>query len=180
LILILSATPPPVVWFGENQDPLSNSFLGNIFFAGRWFSSAEQIYWWRYADHAGLYVNKEQIERTMDPKMIKLIGQSLGINGYVEEWESKQERCMFDILLAKVQYCPEYALALSLADKDCVFKFNSWDPFWGALGGKNKLGRLHSHVRQVQSDLVAHEYDYLNSYMLRHEGLHSRGYENWT
>jgi len=180
LILVLAETPPTVVWFGESQDPLSNYFLCQVYFAGKWFSSAEQIYWWRYADHIGQYVNKDQIERTNDPAMIKLIGQSLVTNGYEDDWENIQERCMLDILLAKAQYCPDYALALSLSDKDCVFKFKSWDPFWGALGGQNKLGRLHSHVKHIQSALAAHEVDYINNYRLRHHGLHYRGYANWT
>ena len=116
----------------------------------------------------------------MDPYSIRLIGQSLGADDD-DEWQSMKERVMFDILMAKYQYCPDYALTLTLlATPESVFKYRSTDPFWGALGGKNKLGKLHTHIKHLQSALATHNVNYINGYKLRHNGLHSRGYEDWT
>ena len=113
----------------------------------------------------------------MDPSMIRLLGLSLGESD--DDWKSVQERHMFDILMAKYQYCPQYAWAISMT-KDSVFKYRSVDPFWGTLRGQNKLGHLHSHIREVQANLASHNVNWVNAYKLRHHNLHVCGPEYWT
>ena len=146
--------------------------MSQLYYRVKWFSSAEQAYWWSFAGYNCQYAKQAQIRATMDPVMIKLIGCSLGPGD--DDWNSIKEAHMFDILMAKYQYCPEFAWKFNMTH-DVVFKFNSPDPYWGARGGPNRLGCLLAQVKECQAALAAHYMNYTSDYKRSKANLHKSG-----
>lgn len=134
------------IYFKGPNHCLSNLYPCRIHVFGKWYESAEHAYQWMKCRHAGNLNLAEKILRTKNPFQAKAIGAQCFID---EPWDLNKERFMFQILLAKARYCPEYESYLLDCPQDVIFRENTRHKFWGGIPnvGQNKLGFLHYNVK---------------------------------
>ena len=132
------------IWFKGPSSPLSNLYLGRLYVFHRWHNSAEHAYQWKKAidhgqNHRAIFI---QTSKTAEEAM--RLGALVEVN---QKWHEEKEHIMFQILIAKLRHVPQYESYLHLWPSHCHFLEKTKHPYWGACGGRNKLGRLHDIVR---------------------------------
>ena len=137
----------PAVWFSGTDHILSNLHASRLFIWNKWFNSVEHAY-----QYARLVVSNHQ--RIADEVIAAPSGfdaRRLAI-GYTTAplWNKIKEGVMFDILLARVRFDPQYEKYLLSWPHTVEFRELSRHPFWGGQKGQqNRLGQLHKSVQKI-------------------------------
>jgi len=154
------------VWFKGSSSPLSNLYFGRLFVFNSWHSSAEHAYQWKKAFDHDQPLKAHRIKTTGSAEEAMKIGASVEVT---QTWHDQKEHIMFQILMAKLRHVPQYERFLHLWPAHASFKENTKHPFWGACGGRNRLGRLHEIVRDFslrRRDEI-HSMEYKLGYVVR-------------
>lgn len=159
----------PIQWFQGPDMVLSNNYICRIYIFGKWFKSVTQAYFWKRAEHANDFARQSLIMQAESPIQAHILGMSIDFD---PAWGLIRESMMFDILMAKVRYCPEYERIMLLSPANVEFRSKSSDKLWGGLRGcKNKLGNLHKLVQKCSTTVYSQETTYVRDFKNRHSTL---------
>jgi len=135
-------------YFQGDRDPLSNFYMVQFQMWGKVFKSLEHAYQWRKAVFLDLdHVAWEIMEASTARDAKRIADQKLNTHG--SDWNIFKKDCMYDLLLAKMDQCPQMKTSLLESGHEQIIEDTNHE-YWarGSKGqGLNMLGTLLMIIR---------------------------------